>query len=172
MESLHHRGSRDPTPPSPKLHPAETANQDDDDEAAQLLFQPHPRPESSTDSANLREELLCEGDSGRHDFALPPYLYTVVLLFILVLVTGFGSSLLNTPEVRLLEMALCRDFYRVHDPSVIGAPPLSYVDEERCKVDSVQVELAYVVATRSLLSAIPGTPAVLLRLTFLQAMHG
>ena|SRR5580700_4520256 len=153
MESLEHRGYRGPTSPPTDPSTIEATDDDDNDnEISRLLSQPSPTTESITDSASL----LGEGDSRRDEFASPLYSYTIVFVFVLVLVTGFSSSLLNTPEVRLLEMALCRDYYRTIDPSVIGPLPLSYVDEERCKVDSIQVELSYIMATKSLLSAIPG----------------
>jgi hypothetical protein len=67
-----------------------------------------------------------------------------------------GGSLIDTPEVRLLEMAVCRDYYRVHDPSVIGPPPLAYVPEERCKLKPIQRDLAYIRASKSLLMTLPG----------------
>ncbi|KAI5865370.1 major facilitator superfamily domain-containing protein [Durotheca rogersii] len=136
------------TPTRPSTIEATAA---DDDEISRLLSPSFSR----ASSADLSDRLLGERDA-QDGFASPLYPYTIVFVFGLVLVTGFGSSLLNTPEVRLLEMALCRDYYRTNDPSVIGPPPLSYVDEENCKVDSIQVELAYIMATRSLLSAIPG----------------
>ena len=153
MESLDQRGYRESTPPPTDASTTEVTDDDDNDsEVSRLLSQPSPTTESIPDSASF----LGEGDYRRDEVPSPLYSYTIVFVFVLVLVTGFGSSLLNTPEVRLLEMALCRDYYRAHDPSVIGPPPLSYVDEERCKVDSIQVELSYIMATRSLLSAIPG----------------
>jgi hypothetical protein len=34
--------------------------------------------------------------------------------------------------VRLLEMAVCKDYYREYSPGVIGPPPLSYIDEKLC----------------------------------------
>ena len=150
MESLEHREYREATPPIAEA--TDDNDNDNDDEASRLLSQPPPRTESPTDSASLQRE----GGSHRDEFASPLSSYTVVFIFALVLIAGFGSSLLSTPEVRLMEMALCRDYYRTSDPSVIGPPPLSYVDEERCKLDNIQVELAYIMATKSLLSAIPG----------------
>jgi len=154
MESFSHRSDRSPGPAPPSsLDDPDNDNDndnDDHDEASRLLEQPPPRtstpsPSSPPDARNELGSL---------------YPYTVIFIFALVLATGFSSALLDTPEVRLFEMALCRDYYRQKDPSVIGPPPLSYVDEELCKVDTIQVELAYILATRSLLGAIPGNRAV------------
>ncbi|KAK7398603.1 hypothetical protein QQX98_012012 [Neonectria punicea] len=85
-------------------------------------------------------------------------LYPYALFFILALsfVADLGGSLVDTPEVRLLEMAICRDYYLQHDPSVIGPLPRSYVDEKLCKVNEIQVDLAYMRAVKSLLMTVPG----------------
>ena len=98
--------------------------------------------------------LLCSSTGGRP--RSPFFPYASILIGIVSLIADFGGSLVDTPEVRLLEMAVCRDYYRVHDPSLIGRPPLSYVDEEHCKVKEIQADLAYLRATKSLLMTIPG----------------
>lgn len=132
-----------------------TPDSDDHDSESARLLSPSPERDASIDNTTspLDDD---ERATPQDDSAPPPYSYTVALIFGLVLVAGVSSSLLNAPEVRLLEMALCRDYYRANDSSVIGPPPLSYVDEQLCKVDSIQADLAYIMATRSLLSAIPG----------------
>lgn len=138
-----------------------TPDSDDHDSESSRLLSQSPLIEASIADTT---SLLDDGERAfDHDDPAPspsPYSYTVVLIFGLVLIAGFSSSLLNAPEVRLLEMAVCRDYYRVNDPSLIGPPPLSYVDEQLCKVDSIQADLAYIMATRSLLSAIPGQSLV------------
>ncbi|GAM86191.1 hypothetical protein ANO11243_042030 [Dothideomycetidae sp. 11243] len=89
------------------------------------------------------------------------WLYPVILVLLMFCVADVGGTLANVPEIRLLEMAICRDFYRKHDPSVIGPPPLSYVDEKLCKSHDLQARLAYTRALRSLLRTIPGLVLVL-----------
>lgn len=64
--------------------------------------------------------------------------YALTFVFAPTFAADIGGSLLDAPEVRLLEMAVCRDYYRVHGPGVIGEPPLSYVDKRLCKLDRVQ----------------------------------
>ena len=86
----------------------------------------------------------------------PLFRRTITLLLLLCLFVDTGGSLLDTPEVRLFEMAVCRDYYREHDPSVIGPPPLSYVDEKLCKLDRIQIDLAYLRAVKGLLATVPG----------------
>ncbi len=84
------------------------------------------------------------------------YSYVVILLVLFSIVADFGGSLVDTPEVRLLEMAVCRDYYRKNNPGVIGPPPLSYVPEKDCKIKEIQRDLAYLRATKSMLMTLPG----------------
>lgn len=92
------------------------------------------------------------------------YPYVVILAGLFSLVADFGGSLVDTPEIRLLEMAVCRDYYRTHDPDIIGPPPWSYVPEKHCKIKEIQRDLAYLRATKSLLMTLPGN-AIFIRLS-------
>jgi len=129
--SLPRLGSTSPSPGSEETSP--------------LLTRPASSPRSSPHGAKTT-----------HHPESPFYPYASILVGVISLVADLGGSLVDTPEVRLLEMAVCRDYYRVHDPDVIGKPPYSYVDEKLCKVKDIQVSLAYLRATKSLLMAIPG----------------
>jgi hypothetical protein len=73
-------------------------------------------------------------------------------------VADLGGSIADITEVRLIEMAVCRDYYRLHQPSVIGPPPLSYVDEEQCKLDEIQSNLVYLRTAKGMLTMLPGEP--------------
>ncbi|KFG80065.1 MFS transporter [Metarhizium anisopliae] len=88
----------------------------------------------------------------------PKYNRPAVLLLcgLLTVVADFGGSLTAAPEVRLLEMTVCRAFYAPREPGVIGPPPLGYVDESLCKVADIQVSLAYLRAWKRCLDSIPG----------------
>ncbi|KAI0417171.1 major facilitator superfamily domain-containing protein [Xylaria grammica] len=94
------------------------------------------------------------GDARRRVTSLYPR--AVFFIFALSFVADLGGALVDAPELRMLEMAICRDYYLTHDRSVIGPPPLSYVPEKLCKIKDIQVELAYIVATKSLLMTVPG----------------
>ena len=88
---------------------------------------------------------------------------TAVPCALLNLVADLGGSMTNAPEVRLLEMSVCREYYRRRDPTVIGSPPFAFVDEELCKLDDIQARLAQLCSLRAMLSVIPGlllTPLV------------
>ncbi|KAL9010852.1 MAG: hypothetical protein Q9173_004252 [Seirophora scorigena] len=76
-------------------------------------------------------------DAKRHLF-LP----TVLLCGFLNLVADLGGNMTAAPEIRILELSLCRDYFRAHDPSVIGPPPWRFVDERHCKIAEVQSQLA------------------------------
>lgn len=53
-------------------------------------------------------------------------------------------------------MAVCRDYYLTHDPRVIGPPPNAYIEENLCKLDEIQVKLAYLRAWKEVFKTIPG----------------
>jgi hypothetical protein len=93
----------------------------------------------------------------RQPAAWPVYFTPLAIVIVFAIVADLGGSLIDTPEVRLLEMAVCRDFYRIHNPKVIGPPPLSYVDENLCKLEEIQSNLAYLRATKAMLTVLPGT---------------
>ncbi|KAH8879721.1 hypothetical protein GQ53DRAFT_774701 [Thozetella sp. PMI_491] len=84
------------------------------------------------------------------------YPRAIIFIFALAFVADVGGTIVGTPEVRMLEMAVCRDFYKEHDPSLIGEPPLSYVDEKYCKTDEIQAHLAYLRSFKALLMTVPG----------------
>jgi hypothetical protein len=126
----------------------------DVDESSPLLASPAaPDRQSAEDTPRWKDKL-------------PAYYKPLAYSLAFTLAANFGSAIVNAPEIRLLETAVCRDYYRVHDPSVIGPPPLSYVDEQLCKVEEIQSELAYLIATKWMLGTLPGANH---RLTRLQA---
>ncbi|KAI1119891.1 major facilitator superfamily domain-containing protein [Nemania abortiva] len=83
-------------------------------------------------------------------------LLALFVCFLLTIVVDVGGGLTAAPEVRLLENAVCRAHYRVADPCVIGLPPSAYVDESLCKIDEVQVHLAYLRAWKRWCDTLPG----------------
>lgn len=72
---------------------------------------------------------------------------------ITVLVT-FGNQLFVPPLNRLIELGMCRDYYRVHDPSVIM--PGGNVKESLCKNNAIQTNVAELLGTLTTLSDICG----------------
>ncbi|PWW80521.1 hypothetical protein C7212DRAFT_164152 [Tuber magnatum] len=70
-----------------------------------------------------------------------------------VLLKGFGSDILvGAPITRLIELAVCRRYFNVHNPDLVDKD--GYVDEIHCKVDDIQVEMALILGVAGLLSAL------------------
>ncbi|OJD32597.1 mfs transporter [Diplodia corticola] len=131
---------------TPTPAPAVVLEADLDETTPLLVSTRHEHPQDSNSPSERR--------SSRVNHRLWPY--AAILCGALSLVADLGDGLTAAPEVRLLEMAVCRDYYHEHDPRLIGPPPLSYVREELCKRDEIQVELAYLRALKGLFAAVPG----------------
>ncbi|KAG8533886.1 uncharacterized protein KY384_001627, partial [Bacidia gigantensis] len=85
----------------------------------------------------------------------PGFLRTIVLCTLLILIADIGGSMLVAPDVRVLELSLCRQYYKRHDPTVIGPPPFALVEERLCKIADIQGPLAELRGLRASLSVIP-----------------
>jgi hypothetical protein len=72
------------------------------------------------------------------------------------LVAALGNVMLDIASVRLLEMSICRDYYRIHDPKAIGPPPLSYVHDYMCKVKEIETRLLDLRVLKGIIMMIPG----------------
>jgi hypothetical protein len=68
----------------------------------------------------------------------------------MVVATHLAFYTMFVPMVRLIELAVCREYYNIHDPTLID--PGGYVEEGRCKVDSIQRKLAWLMTLNQLLS--------------------
>ena len=90
----------------------------------------------------------------------------LTLCIVFTLVAALGNVMLDIASVRLLEMAVCRDYYRVHNPKAIGPPPLSYVREYLCKVKEVETSLLDLRVLKGVIMMIPGTWSII----FMQAV--
>jgi hypothetical protein len=65
----------------------------------------------------------------------------VIALITIVAFQHMASKIMTLPLNRVIESRYCLEYYRAHDPSVIG--PGGDVLEELCKVDEVQRKLAW-----------------------------
>jgi hypothetical protein len=84
-------------------------------------------------------------------FARWSTLYVCGLFILLVDVPNFMSEV---PKLRMLELSLCRDYYAVIDPSVIGRD--GSVPEHLCKVPEIQGALATMRGILGMIEGIPG----------------
>jgi hypothetical protein len=94
---------------------------------------------SEDEGANRNAALL--GPTERRPSSAPPQRAIVALLTLMLLV-NLAASLYQLPLNRVVERRLCREYYAVHDPSLIA--PDGHVEEKLCKVDEVQQGLAWI----------------------------
>lgn len=66
----------------------------------------------------------------------------VVLLLLYVVLLDLGYELIMPAQTRVLESIYCEQYYREHDPSLIGSDGKDGVDEKYCKVHWVQGQVA------------------------------
>lgn len=71
---------------------------------------------------------------------LDPRKYPNGSAILVMLLTALGDSILNTSRLPLLEQSVCRSYYLIHDPSIIGKD--GSIPEMRCKIIEIQKELA------------------------------
>jgi hypothetical protein len=65
---------------------------------------------------------------------------TVLCSLVTVAFISMSYAFIEAPIYRLYESVICKRYYREHEPSVIS--PAGRIPEERCKMDSIQQELA------------------------------
>jgi hypothetical protein len=82
-----------------------------------------------------------------------PWLLLVILVFFLVAIIDIGAFLAEAPKTRVFESNLCLRYYSSSDPSKIVD---GKVEEELCKVDVVQEQLAGIFGWQDLFDSIPG----------------
>ncbi|KAI4140055.1 MAG: hypothetical protein LQ340_007931 [Diploschistes diacapsis] len=117
---------------------------DTHDEQASLLGRPRPgsrRPSLSVSMLSLSQDRRRQ------------LLFIVLLVFIAICI-DIGASMLVAPMQRIYESIICRDYYREHDPTMIGKD--REVEEGLCKVPHVQLELAKLRAWLGLMESLPG----------------
>lgn len=62
-------------------------------------------------------------------------------LIVLLILVHLSAVLYTLPLNRVIELRLCREHYKLHDPSVI--PTTGVIPEKLCKIDDVQRRLAW-----------------------------
>lgn len=81
---------------------------------------------------------------------------TITLCLIFVFLVTLEDNIIFAAKIRVLELSLCRNYYLATDPQVIG--PGGYVDENDCKGNTIQTQLATLRAWMSIGETIPGEP--------------
>jgi hypothetical protein len=86
----------------------------------------------------------------QHNPALPPKngtTNTVLWSLVAVVFISMSYAFIEAPGYRLYEVVICKRYYREHVPSVIGSG--DDIPEENCKIDSIQQELAILLAKQT-----------------------
>jgi hypothetical protein len=103
---------------------------------------------------------------------LQPGRYLLLSLYVMFFLFRFALALLDVPKVRLIERAVCEQYYRKHPPT--GDALLKGIPENQCKLLPIQVEVATVTGWRLSLDAVPGSPLLFNRVqadTFLWQLN-
>lgn len=82
-----------------------------------------------------------------------PWIYVVLLLLGIAVISDIGEDLFTAPRIRLFESIACTDYYSRHDPSVLG--PDGSVPERFCKIDPIQSTVASVLGWQLFFDSIP-----------------
>jgi hypothetical protein len=80
---------------------------------------------------------------------IAPHLCAAIILFNNI---SFYSQ--GAPWLRLVELSTCREYYTIHDPSVIGHG--GYIEEKLCKLDPIQKKMAWLFMWDQLLHFVCG----------------
>ena len=84
-----------------------------------------------------------------------------------IFIVDFASDLQFAPTNQLLELSVCRSYYRSVDPSTIA--PDSTVLARSCKIDAIQKEVAVLRGWLGLAQALPGMSPFVLPLYSIRA---
>ncbi|KAK4947225.1 hypothetical protein LTR10_013997 [Elasticomyces elasticus] len=100
--------------------------------------------------------------SGMHTADRPPRLFRPAIVWALVVqfLSALPYYLLIAPKLKLLELAICRDYHSTRDPGVIGHPniwPGFDIDERLCKERTIQQKVSYLRAWSVFIEAMCGT---------------
>ncbi|KAF5720124.1 major facilitator superfamily transporter [Fusarium mundagurra] len=122
------------------------------------LLQPDLNGSAPTRSSPTKDRVIQWRTTWQRHFSQWSALYVCSLFILLVDVPNFLSEV---PKLRMLELGLCRDYYAVTDPSVIGRD--GSVPEHLCKVNEIQSALAKM---RGILGMIEGIPGLMLAIPY------
>jgi hypothetical protein len=78
--------------------------------------------------------------------------YVITLCIVSNLMVEIGDFLIRAPFMRILESILCRQYWQQHDRTRF---PTGEIDEERCKIGSIQADLAMLKGWDLLFSCLP-----------------
>jgi hypothetical protein len=82
-----------------------------------------------------------------------PFFFLLVCLFF-SFILSFGGFLGSAPGTRIFENIVCRNYYNENHPDELNSYP-DEIPEDRCKMNEVQEEVAFVQGMAACLDAVP-----------------
>ena len=99
--------------------------------------EPDGAPWDNIETASLVSNSTEDGDGNRTLYQ--PLWVRLSVIFINFLIELYDQIRI-VPEIALFEHSICRSYYSIHDPSVIG--PGGSIAEQLCKFKPIQSQLA------------------------------
>ena len=72
----------------------------------------------------------------------PSQLLIIILVLLYVVFLDLGYELIVVANTRVFEAIYCREYYELHDPSLVGSDGRDMIDEKWCKLSVIQGEVA------------------------------
>lgn len=79
---------------------------------------------------------------------------TVVFCTLFIIAVDVPGLIGDVSKLRMLELGACREYYGVHDPSVIDSN--GNIEESLCKDPAIQSRLAQIRSLMAFIEAVPG----------------
>lgn len=106
---------------------------------------PHADCNSDSEAAQPPDPTKRRYNQPSHLFAkyVPSQRAVIVILVLLYLISmDLGYELILPAQTRVFEKIFCTQYYREHDPSLIGSDGRDGVNEKWCKIKEIQGQLA------------------------------
>lgn len=111
--------------------------------------------DSEETSLLLGSETPARGGHSRR-FKTPDPWRTIVSVAAFVLILAFSSDLGFVPQTAILQDIVCESYYRRHH---IAGDPIQTAPAERCLIEPIQSEVAYINGWKDSLEILPGKPS-------------
>ncbi|KAI5203412.1 hypothetical protein E4T39_04261 [Aureobasidium subglaciale] len=112
------------------------------------------------DSAEARPLIVADGPSGlmvRRTTKTWASLHVIISIAAIVFMLEVSSAIALTPQIQILETIVCEKYYDRTSPSILHPS-----DDERCKTEAIQTEVALINGWKNTFEMVPGTKKVTL----------
>ncbi|KAI1436866.1 major facilitator superfamily domain-containing protein [Xylaria sp. CBS 124048] len=132
----------------------ESSDETDENSELTCLLPQSPQPEQRRAASSPISSWTWSSAPSAYVRKVPESSYVITILYAIVFLASFSGAFIELPLVRLIEDAICQDYYDVGSSSLP-------IDESDCKEDAIQKQLAYLLAVQSTLSSIVAFVATL-----------